>query len=450
MASIDINQVREKFSEIREEIRKQKYLVRELNYLVSNYRGRGGEQRTSISNKIYNLKRRMSSENRVLYNKVAVLNLVRPLSKKLPTSSNARGEYSEIGTPWHEAKKAEKFPKKIKVRDKNLIKEEEKLKKVILKRLKKDRKKKKIKKERKPNPFVVLSNKMFFKRSAELSKGKMFQGPKKDLIKAGMDVLPSSYISLILFVTMLSFIFSIFLYVFLLFFKLSVTLPFISFATSGILSRLLINLWIPIVIPTLSFIFMYSYPSLEKKSVGGKINQELPFVVIHMSAIAGSMIEPSKMFSVIIATGEYKQTRKEFIRLINQVNVYGYDLVTALRDAADKSPSSKLAELYRGLATTIVSGGDMTDFLDKRAKTLLFDYRLEREKYTKMTESFMDIYISVVIAAPMIFMLVLIMIQISNIGLGLSPQAITVLIIGIVTAINIFFLVFLQLKQPES
>ena len=157
-----------------------------------------------------------------------------------------------------------------------------------------------------------------------------------------------------------------------------------------------------------------------------------------------------KMFEVIIATGEYKNTRKEFIGLVNQINVYGYDLVTALRDAADKSPSKKLAELYRGLATTVVSGGDLQNFLDKRAQTLLFEYRLDREKYTKMTESFMDIYISIVIAAPMIFMLVLIMIRISNLGLSLTEEAITVLIISIVTGINILFLVFLQIKQPKD
>ena len=107
---------------------------------------------------------------------------------------------------------------------------------------------------------------------------------------------------------------------------------------------------------------MYFYPSIEKKSVENQINQELPFVVIHMSAISGSMIDPSKIFSIIIATKEYPYLKKEFIKIINEINIYGYDLVTALRSIALDTPSKKLADLFNSLATTITSGGDLPDF----------------------------------------------------------------------------------------
>src|SRR3989338_3255340 len=350
MASLGIDEIRKRFNDIRDEIGKLRYLVNELKNLTS-YRAKNQEQGNLISSRIFYINNRLKLQNRSLYEKVAVLNIARPLTKKLNENSTfSNSEYS-----WEESEKPKESIKKIKSDSPDLIKEEDRLKKSILKRFKRERKITKEKEFRRPNFLIVYANKMFFDRSVKLSGSK-------------------------------------------------------------------------------GFVFMNYYPSLEKKSIGNSINQELPFVVIHMSAVAGSMIEPSKMFSVIISTKEYPHTRKEFIKLINQVNIYGYDLVTALRDAANKSPSAKLAELYRGLATTVVSGGSLNEFLDKRAQSLLFEYRIDREKYTKMTESFMDIYISVVIAAPMIFMLVLILIRISNIGLGLSAQAITVLIISIVVA----------------
>jgi hypothetical protein len=81
---------------------------------------------------------------------------------------------------------------------------------------------------------------------------------------------------------------------------------------------------------------------------------------------------------------------------------------------------------------------------------LLFDYRLDKEKKSKAAETFMDIYISVVIAAPMILMLLLMMMKVSGLGIGLSTGTLTFLIVGAVAVINIFFLIFLQLKQPET
>ncbi len=130
------------------------------------------------------------------------------------------------------------------------------------------------------------------------------------------------------------------------------------------------------------------------------------------------------------------------------MNVLGHDLITSLRNVAFKSPSKKLGELLNGLATTITSGGNLPEFFNKRAESYLFDYKLEREKYTKMAETFMDIYISVVIAAPMILMLLLMMMKISGFGIPLSTSAITIIMILGVCVVNIGFLTFLSLRQP--
>src|SRR3989344_586929 len=195
-------------------------------------------------------------------------------------------------------------------------------------------------------------------------------------------------------------------------------------------------------------IFSKTAKKFIKKDIFKDIERELPFATIHMSSIAGSMINPSKIFNIILETREYPHLEKEFTKLINEINVYGYDLVTALRNMAFNCPSLKLSELYNGLAVTINSGGNLPGFFEERSKSLLFEYRLDREKLTKSSETFMDIYISVVIAAPMIFMLLLMMMKISGLGLSLSTSMISLIMILGVSMINVVFLVFLQLKQP--
>ncbi|VVB79254.1 Type II secretion system (T2SS), protein F [uncultured archaeon] len=284
----------------------------------------------------------------------------------------------------------------------------------------------------------------------KLIKEGKFDGLKRDLIKSNLQYLPKSYVSLMFFTTIIAAVISVFIFIFLIFFQLSVTIPFVSIAQESILTRIGKFFWVLALIPLATFFMMYLYPSVEKKSIEGRINQELPFAAINMAAIAGSMLDPTKIFEIIISTKEYPYLEKEFTKLINETNVLGYDLVTALRNRAFNSPSKKLAELFNGLATTINSGGDLVEFFNKRSQTLLFDYRLEREKYTRSAETFMDIYISVVIAAPMILMLLLMMMKISGLGVSLSTNAITLIMVLGVSIVNVAFITFLHLKQPAE
>lgn len=319
-----------------------------------------------------------------------------------------------------------------------------------IKRLKKGDRIIVVKKEEKPSVYSTLANRYFLDYAKSLIKEKRFLKLEKDLVKSNLIYTPAGYLAILVFTVVISAIIASFLFIFLLFFSLSSTFPLITLVKENLGIRFLKVVWIIPLVPAITFLFMYLFPSLEAKSVEAKINQELPFAAIHMSSISGSMIEPSKIFNIIMATKEYPYLEKEFIKLLNEINIYGYDFVTALKNVAKNSPSQKLSDLFNGLATTINSGGDLAEFFEKRANSLLFEYRLDIEKQTKAAETFMDIYISVVIAAPMILMLLLMMMKISGLGMSLSTSMITILMIVGVSFINLLFLVFLHVKNPSK
>ena len=324
------------------------------------------------------------------------------------------------------------------------------LEREIIKRIKKGERQIKDKQIRKPSLYVKTANKLFSNISLSLYKKQTFDSLKKDLVQANLSFLPVSYISVILFTTLLSAIFAFGILLFFLFFSTSIKFPFITFFSGDLISRFTKIFWILLVIPIATFFITYIYPSVEKNYIKNKINQELPFVAIHMSAIAGSMVEPSKVFEIITMTKEYPYTSKEFTKIINEINIYGYNLVNAIKQTATNTSSYKLSELLNGIITTITSGGSLEKFFEKKSQSLLFDYRLEREKYTRTAETFMDIYISVVIAAPMILMLLLLMIKISGLGIDLTTQTLTLIVVGGVSLVNFIFLTFLYLRQPED
>ena len=392
-----------------------------------------------VSDQVILLENFLKKTNQDVMSKIEEINLIQPLKQEMeiPRIEEPTVFENKINT-----QKVSNFASK-----QNFDIDE--LDKDTIKRLKKRDKVKPVVEDKKPNGYVTLANRYFSNTSNKLLEETSFDLMKRDLIKSNLPFLAKSYVSIILLSTVLAFVAGIFITIFFLFFNLSAFIPFIEISTESLASRILKVIWIPVLLPIATFFLMYIYPSLEKSSLESRINHELPFATIHMSAISGSNVEPSKIFEIIISTKEYPYLEKEFYKVMNEMNIFGKDLVTALRTASSNSPSKKLSELYNGVATTITSGGDLSEFFDKRSSSLLFDYRIEREKETKSAETFMDIYISVVIAAPMILMLLLIMMKVSGIGISFSTGMITFMMIAAVSVINVGFLALLQAKQQK-
>lgn len=420
---------------VKELVFRERKITQEINSLLVYLKNADEEESKMVKSQIEQLKFLLNKTGNELLNELYQTAVQKPLKEE-----NTK-EIKEIFKGTSDKKEIFKPQKKEKMSE---------LDRGILKRLKKGEEKKVEKKEKKPSEYVKIANKFFGKYVRSIIKQKQLATLEMDLIKSNLNYTSISYISSLILTTILSVIIAVCAAVFFLFFNISPDLPIITMATEKFGSRLLKVFWIVFAAPIATSLFMYLYPSMEKKAVESRINIELPFATIHMAAISGSLIEPTKVFSIISSTKEYPNLEKEFNKLLNEINIYGYDIVTALKNLAINCPSSKLGELFNGLATTITSGGDLYDFFDKRSQTLLFEYRLDKEKRTKAAETFMDIYISVVIAAPMILMLLLMMMKVSGLGVSLSTSMITFLVVGGVSVINIFFLIFLQLKQPET
>lgn len=423
------------FDDLKKIILIEKKTTEEMSSLLHETAHAGGEEYATILSQIDSLKKRLREENNKIPEILEKFNLTKGLQnkkideKKIPKKGFIKRVNEEI-----------KLAKEFKI---------SRMERNVVKRLEVKKKKAAKVGQKRPSVYARISSKLFSEYARTLVSSKNFESMIKDLLKTNLGLVPSAYISIILFSVSISIGVAILIFAFLLFFKFSVTAPFIIPVTD-LIPRFLSIFWILFVLPITTFIALYVYPSLERKSLQAAIDQELPFATINMSAIAGSKIEPTNIFNIIVSTGEYPHLKGQFTKVMNEINIYGHDLVTALVNSADSCPSKKLSDLYNSLATNITSGGDLGQFFEKRSDTLLLDYRLERERYTRASETFIDVYISIVIAAPMILMLLLMMIQVSGLGIALSPTTISLIMILGVAGVNFVFLMFLRLKQPAQ
>lgn len=364
-------------------------------------------------------------------------------------NDKVRERLDETKSPENIFQKVFKIPNFLNILKKKKGVEPDKLEKKTLQRLKKGQGETEEKADNKEilqeDLYARISNKIFSNQSKKLAKTSFFSSLKDDLKKANLKYTLQGYISIMLFTSMLSVLAGIIVFLFFSFFYIQATSPIIG-TVSDTVSQAASLIWIPIAFLIAGFLISYKYPALERSSKETLIDHELPFATVNMAAIAGSMINPMEIFKIIVKSGEFPHVRKELTKLINEVNVHGTDIVSALRVTASHTPSQKMKELLNGLATTMSSGGDMAKFFDKRSETLLFEHRIRREKETKTAETFMDLYISIVIAAPMIFMLLLMMMKISGLGITLPTSTITLIVVSSVVVINIFFIIYLHIK----
>lgn len=426
--------------ELRNNVDLELGMARELSRFLDRRDSAPLEEKRLLEGLIRSLQARLQLVNASIYELVKAVSVV----QKLPGKDKPTGlERVHLETT------DQKFA--IKSKDKDLFLKELGIAEALLKRLKKkgSTETKKLNEYAAPNAYARWSNKFFLNLSRKLLHNNGFKDLREDLQKSNLNILAATYISMTLFGVMLAVIAGVFLTIFFTFFSVSITSPYFS-VTTDILKRIPYVAWIPLALPLLTFGAFYIYPSTEAKSISRKIESELPFIVIHMGSISGSGIEPTQIFKIVGLSKDYVNTGGEIKKLLNQINIYGSDLVSALKIVAKGTASQRLAELFNGLATTINSGGDLKTYFEKRAETLLLAYRIERENFTKVAETFMDIYISLVIATPMILLLLLVMISVSGIRIGgLGIGGMTFIIIVAVAGINVIFIWLLSLKQPN-
>ncbi len=196
----------------------------------------------------------------------------------------------------------------------------------------------------------------------------------------------------------------------------------------------------------------YAYPFMRIKERRRSITTNMPFAINHMAAVATSGVPPSVMFELISASEEYGEVAVEIKKIVDFINIFGYDLLTAMRSVATTTPSPAMKDFMDGMVSTIETGGNLESFLRQKADEATLVYQLERQRYNQSIATYSDIYTGLLIAAPLFFVAALALVNIlgGKIG-GLGVDVIMALgAYVLIPVLNAAFLLFLQVNQPEA
>jgi flagellar protein FlaJ len=283
----------------------------------------------------------------------------------------------------------------------------------------------------------ILSIKLFGRLAEKYADN--FKELKVSIYKADLKILFRTYIALVFFLSTFIFIVSFL-----------TTLVFSIYLRLNILYTVLGLIILPSLFSAITFLIYYLYPMTLEQKRKNDIEANMPFALNHMAAVAGSGVPPRVMFKVISRFNEYGEIASESNKIIRNIEVFGMDELTSIKDVASRSPSPVFKDFLQGILTTIQTGGSLKSFLKEESEKALFDYRIKRNKYVQQLTIYADFYTALLIAAPLIFIIMLPILSIMQgtlFGFGITELINLGLIV--LAVLNVMFLIFLQLTQLQ-
>ncbi len=261
------------------------------------------------------------------------------------------------------------------------------------------------------------------------------------LPKSGWTVSPKNYISLICLSALIGYITSL----------VALSVLIFTFLEFNILISALILVFFPVIVGASVFIFGVFYPYQKVVSRSQSISMNLPFAISHMGAIASSGVPPTAIFKLLSEFKEYDALAEEMEKITRNIEVFGLDPMTSIREVAKRTPSEKFKQLLLGISSTIEGGGNLKTYLKNAGEQSLFVWRTRRQRYLQQLSTYAEFYTGLLIAAPLFLIAlfsVMYMIQPEIGGFDIF-QLMRISIYIAIPALNIAFLAFLQVTQVE-
>lgn len=270
--------------------------------------------------------------------------------------------------------------------------------------------------------------------------GKEFKFLRDSLSKTNIQIPFRSYLSAAMMSALVIYLFSL----------VAIT-GFLMFFDVVIVQKILMILFGPILLALLTFSVLVLYPYQKMLSTAKSIDVNLPFALSHMAAIAESGVPPYMIFKLLSKFDEYGEIAREMQVLVRNMDTFGIDPLTAIRNLADRTPSNEFRQVMLGIVSATEGGGDVKTYIKNAGEQALFEWKLKREKFMQQLSAYAEFYTGILIAAPLFIIslfAVMNMIQ-PNIG-GFDILTLTKLSIYIlVPAMNVAFLAFLKGVEVE-
>lgn len=193
--------------------------------------------------------------------------------------------------------------------------------------------------------------------------------------------------------------------------------------------------------------YMYVAPSQKASTRRRSIDFTLPHAIVFMYAMShGGMNFIEVVSKLADSQDAYGAVAEEFDMVRRDVELFGNDLYTSLRNARNLTPSDNLEQFIDDMVSVLDSGGDITTFLEEQSARYLRRAQEEQEDFLETLSVMSEVFIVGFVAAPL-FLIVILMV-ISILGGEAIAQMAALIYLGLPLGIAGFIVLLSTMAEP--
>ena len=159
-------------------------------------------------------------------------------------------------------------------------------------------------------------------------------------------------------------------YVSLMFFTAVLTIPVSIVSIVLLILTGLMPLVFLIPFPLFVMIGFMLIPMSKASDRSSNLEREMPFVSAYISVMASGGIAPYTSFKRLSEIELMPAMRNESREITKDVEIFGIDPLTAIENAARRNPLDIYKDFLAGYASTVIIGGDIGHFLERKAEDI--------------------------------------------------------------------------------
>lgn len=196
------------------------------------------------------------------------------------------------------------------------------------------------------------------------------------------------------------------------------------------------------------FLGIWYYPELVARGRKTRIDLDLPYAITYMEALSGTVNLYTLFRSVYEAEDLYGEVSRECGMIVRDVELFGEDLMSAMRHLQEYTPSENFSDLLNDLALVSRSGGNLTSFFDSRSASFRELAKQELESCLGLMEMMAEIYVTAFVAGPIAMIIMLVAQNIS--GHNQMQSLMLMMYIGLPIGAAIMIVILYILLPPDN
>ncbi len=216
---------------------------------------------------------------------------------------------------------------------------------------------------------------------------------------------------------------------------------------SVIALRLVVIFLTTFIPPAVVYMVLKAIPSSKASSRARDINKHIGSAMSFISALASADVNIDVIFSELAKQPIYGEVQKEAEWITRDTTLLGVDILTAIRNAAARTPSTKFQDFLQGVVTTATSGGHLKPYFLLKAEQYEKEEKLNTKQEMETLGLFAETFVTVVVAFPLFLVVIM---AIMSVVSGGGSQA-TSVVFGVTLPFNVLLLyVVVLLMIPAS